>query len=55
MPAEGLVICAMMVYPGIPMPWSVINATLLTLVGVGLVGAAAVFALGTRSALREAE
>ncbi len=41
--------------PGIPMPWSTIGVTLLAILGVGLLGTAALAALGTRDALREAE
>lgn len=41
--------------PGIPMPWSTIGVTLLVILGVGLLGTAALAALGTRDALREAE
>ena len=54
--STGIAICIREVSnPGIPMPWSTISVTLLAILGVGLLGTAAVSVLGTRDALREAE
>lgn len=54
--STGIAICIRKVSnPGIPMPWSTISVTLLAILGVGLLGTAAVSVLGTRDALREAE
>lgn len=54
--STGVAICVRRVSnPGIPMPWSAIGVTLLVILGVGVLGTAAVSVLGTRDALREAE
>jgi hypothetical protein len=53
--ATGLVICFMLLDPGVPVPWPAIAATVWATIAVGASGSALVAAYGSRQTLREAE
>jgi hypothetical protein len=53
--ATGLVICFMLLDPGVPVPWSAIAATVGATLAVGALGTGLVAAYSSRQTLREAE
>ena len=53
--ATGLVICFMLLDPGVPVPWPAIAATVGATFAVGVLGSGLVAVYGSRQALREAE
>jgi hypothetical protein len=53
--ATGLVICCMLLDPGVAIPWSAIAATVGATLAVGGLGSGLVAAYGSRQAVREAE